>query len=103
MMKDKTFGQLFLAVMLSAEIHIVSIFYSSNRDVFFVPFSIESGEMIIKWPVFNRVSGIMVSIIDCGSIDPCSIHGSPIALLLFPFHSFFIPFHSHPPLLRFLS
>ena len=25
----------------------------------------------------KRVNGIMVSIIDCGSIDPCSIHGSP--------------------------
>lgn len=24
-----------------------------------------------------RVSGIMVSIVDCGSIDPCSIHGLP--------------------------
>lgn len=23
------------------------------------------------------VSGIMVSIVDCGSIDPCSIHGLP--------------------------
>jgi hypothetical protein len=26
----------------------------------------------------ERVSGIMVSIVDCGSADPCSIHGLPI-------------------------
>ena len=29
------------------------------------------------------VSGIMVSIVDCGSIDPCSIHGSPKLFFIF--------------------
>jgi hypothetical protein len=38
--KDKAVRQLFLAAMLSAEIHVVSIFWSSIRDEFIVPFSI---------------------------------------------------------------
>ena len=37
--------------------------------------------------IIERVSSVMVSIIDCGSIDPCSIHGLPIIF------SFFLLFH----------
>ena len=35
--------------------------------------------------IFGRVSSVMVSIIDCGSIDPCSIHGLPRLFFYFIF------------------
>ena len=38
---------------------------------------------IFKYNILIGVSSVVVSIIDCGSIDPCSIHGLPIFYFFF--------------------